>query len=138
MKKIFTAPVLVIAIMTVWFTSASAQTHTVTVHHTTIKKTVVVKTTRPSAATLAEGKALFTKSDCLTCHKLDTKLVGPAYYDVAKKYLPTQANYEMLANKVIAGGTGVWGQVPMAPHPQLAHADAVKIVEYILSLKAPK
>jgi len=138
MKKFFTIPAFIAAFFILTLASASAQTHTVAVHHTVTKKTVVVKTTKPSAATLAEGKALFTKSDCLTCHKLDAKLVGPAYYDVAKKYPPTQANYEMLANKVIAGGTGVWGQVPMAPHPQLAHADAVKIVEYVLSLKAPK
>ena len=115
-------------------TKASAQTKKTVVHHT-VTKTV---THKPSAADLAQGKALFTKSDCLTCHKMDVKLVGPAYYDVAKKYPATDANYEMLANKVIAGGSGVWGQVAMAPHPALAHADAKKIVEYILSLKPVK
>ena len=115
-------------------TKASGQTKKTVVHHT-VTKTV---THKPSAADLAEGKALFTKSDCLTCHKMDVKLVGPAYYDVAKKYPATDANYEMLANKVIAGGSGVWGQVAMAPHPALAHADAKKIVEYILSLKPAK
>jgi cytochrome c len=115
-------------------TKVSAQTKKTGVHHT-VTKTV---THKPSAADLAQGKALFTKSDCLTCHKMDVKLVGPAYYDVAKKYPATDANYEMLANKVIAGGSGVWGQVAMAPHPALAHADAKKIVEYILSLKPVK
>ena len=115
-------------------TKASAQTKKTAVHHA-VTKTV---THKPSAADLADGKALFTKSDCLTCHKMDVKLVGPAYYDVAKKYPATDANYEMLANKVIAGGSGVWGQVAMAPHPALAHADAKKIVEYILSLKPAK
>ena len=115
-------------------TKASAQTKKTGVHHA-VTKTVSHK---PSAADLADGKALFTKSDCLTCHKMDVKLVGPAYYDVAKKYPATDANYEMLANKVIAGGSGVWGQVAMAPHPALAHADAKKIVEYILSLKPAK
>jgi len=69
---------------------------------------------------------------------MDVKLVGPAYYDVAKKYPPTEASYEMLANKVINGGSGVWGQVAMAPHPLLTHDDAKKIVEYILSLKPGK
>jgi len=116
-------------------TKASAQVKKKVVHHTTFTKTT---THKPSAAELAEGKALFTKSDCLTCHKMDVKLVGPAYYDVAKKYPATDANYEMLANKVIAGGSGVWGQVAMAPHPNLTHADAKKIVEYILSLKPAK
>jgi cytochrome c len=115
-------------------TKASAQTKKTAVHHT-VKKSI---THKPSTAELAEGKALFTKSDCLTCHKMDVKLVGPAYYDVAKKYPAIDANYEMLANKVIAGGSGVWGQVAMAPHPNLAHADAKKIVEYILSLKPTK
>jgi cytochrome c len=108
-------------------TTAKAQTH---IHHTLTKK--------PTAAQLAEGKALFLKSDCLTCHKMDVKLVGPAYYDVAKKYAPTEANYNMLANKVIAGGSGVWGQVAMAPHANLTLVDAKKIVMYILSLKPPK
>jgi cytochrome c len=119
---------------------ASAQTKkttttTTTIHHTVVKKTVAKK---PTAADLAQGKALFQKSDCLTCHKMDVKLVGPAYYDVAKKYPATDANYEMLASKVIAGGSGVWGQVAMAPHPALTHADAKKIVEYVLSLKPGK
>jgi cytochrome c len=110
-------------------------TKTTTIHHVVIKKAI---TKKPSAVELAMGKALFQKSDCLTCHKLDVKLVGPAYYDVAKKYPATDANYEMLANKVIAGGSGVWGQVAMAPHPALTHADAKKIVEYVLSLKPGK
>jgi cytochrome c len=100
-----------------------------------VKKAIAKK---PTAADIAFGKALFQKSDCLTCHKMDVKLVGPAYYDVAKKYAPTDANYEMLASKVIAGGSGVWGQVAMAPHPALTHADAKKIVEYVLSLKPVK
>lgn len=69
---------------------------------------------------------------------MDVKLVGPAYFDVGKKYPPTDANYEMLASKVISGGSGVWGQVAMAPHPALTHDDAKKIVEYILSLKPGK
>jgi cytochrome c len=124
----------VVGVQCLAITKASAQTKKTAVHHT-VAKTV---THKASAADLAQGKALFTKSDCLTCHKMDVKLVGPAYYDVAKKYPATDANYEMLANKVIAGGSGVWGQVAMAPHPALAHADAKKIVEYILSLKPVK
>lgn len=128
-------------LLAAYIASASAQTSvkkTVTIRHTIITKTTIVKTKKPTAAELAEGKALFSKSDCLTCHKMDVKLVGPAYYDVAKKYAPTQANYEMLANKVVSGGSGVWGQVAMAPHPALTHDDAIKIVKYILSLKPPK
>ena len=99
-------------------------------------KTVVTKTTvkKPSAAELEEGKALLAKSDCLACHKVDMKVVGPAYIDVAKKYPASEANYNHLADKIIAGGSGVWGASSMTPHPQLAKADVKKMVQYILSL----
>lgn len=90
---------------------------------------------KASAADIAAGKDLLAKSDCLACHKLDTKLVGPAYIDVAKKYPASEANYTKLAKKVIDGGSGVWGQIPMSPHAALAPADAKKMVQYILSLK---
>ena len=80
-----------------------------------------------------KGLALIAKNDCLTCHKVSEKLVGPAYRDVANKY--TSADISMLADKVLKGGTGVWGQVPMAPHPNLAKEDAEQIIKYILLLK---
>jgi cytochrome c len=109
------------------------------VKKTTKKTTTVVKKTavsaKPSAVALEEGKQLLAKNDCLTCHRLDVKIVGPAYKDVAKKYPATAANYEKLTQKVITGGTGVWGEVPMAPHPTVPAADVKKMVEYILSLK---
>lgn len=127
-KKLFAPALFFVAVLSV--SAVSAQT----VHHTSH----VVHGHKPTAADIAQGKALFLKSDCLTCHKLDVKVVGPAYYDVVKKYPATEANYEMLANKVISGGSGVWGQVAMAPHPTLTHDDAKKIVEYILSLKPGK
>ncbi len=84
---------------------------------------------------IVEGKALLTKSDCLACHKLDVKLVGPAYNNVAQKYPATPGNYEQLAAKIIRGGAGVWGEVAMAPHSTLPMADAKKMVKYILSLR---
>jgi cytochrome c len=65
---------------------------------------------KASAADIAAGKDLLAKSDCLACHKLDTKLVGPAYIDVAKKYPANEANYAKLSKKVIDGGSGVWGR----------------------------
>lgn len=85
---------------------------------------------------IEDGKVLISKADCLACHKLTDKLVGPAYMEVAKKYAPTNANITLLVNKVISGGSGVWGQVAMAPHAALPPADAKKMVEYILSLNA--
>src|SRR5512135_2496774 len=61
------------------------------------------------AAAGKDGKALIAGSDCLTCHKEDTKLIGPAYKDVAKKYENNDKNVKMLADKVLKGGQGVWG-----------------------------
>jgi cytochrome c len=81
-----------------------------------------------------KGLALIAKSDCLTCHKTDAKLIGPAYKDVSAKYEHTEANIEMLAGKVLKGGGGVWSPVPMTPHPQLSLEDAKQMVKYIFLL----
>lgn len=92
---------------------------------------------KPSQAgpDVTKGKNLIAKSDCLACHKDDAKLVGPAYVDVANKYEASDANITKLADKIIKGGAGVWGQIPMSPHPTLSQADAKEMVKYILSLK---
>lgn len=82
-----------------------------------------------------KGLELVAKSDCLTCHKVSEKVTGPAYKDVAAKYENTDANVTMLANKVIKGGSGVWGAIPMTPHPMLKEEDAKQMVKYILLLK---
>ena len=82
-----------------------------------------------------KGLELIGKSDCLTCHKVKDKLIGPAYADVAAKYENTEDNIKMLAGKIIKGGKGVWGEVPMTPHPQITQADAEQMVKYILLLK---
>ncbi len=82
-----------------------------------------------------KGLALVAKSDCLTCHKIDEKLVGPAYKDIANKYTADDKIISQLANKVIKGGSGNWGQVPMSPHPGLSEDDAKQMVKYVLSLK---
>lgn len=82
-----------------------------------------------------KGLALVSKNNCLTCHKIDEKLVGPAYKDVANKYAGNDTAVAYLAKKVIKGGSGVWGTVPMTPHPDLSMADAETMVKYILLLK---
>ncbi|MGI8950248.1 MAG: c-type cytochrome [Chitinophagaceae bacterium] len=82
-----------------------------------------------------KGLALIAQSDCLTCHKISEKLTGPAYQDVANKYAGVDTAVTYLAHKVIAGGSGVWGTIPMTPHPQLSEADAEQMVKYILLLK---
>jgi cytochrome c len=82
-----------------------------------------------------KGFALVSKNNCFTCHKIDEKLIGPAYRDVAKKYAGNDTAVAYLAKKVITGGKGVWGEVPMTPHPDLSMADAEQMVKYILLLK---
>ncbi|MCW3109516.1 MAG: c-type cytochrome [Segetibacter sp.] len=105
-------------------------------------KTVTTKTAASSPknnlskADIEQGKNLISKSDCLACHQLKVKVVGPAYSAVAAKYAATDANIDQLSDKIIKGGAGVWGQIPMTPHPAVAVADAQKMVKYILSLKA--
>jgi cytochrome c len=85
-----------------------------------------------------EGKALLQKSDCFACHQVDSKLVGPAYKDVAKKYAGDKEALPKLVKKVKEGGAGNWGQVPMAPHPQLSDEDLTKMVQWVLAQKPAK
>jgi cytochrome c len=82
-----------------------------------------------------KGKQLIDKSDCLGCHAENAKVVGPSYVDVAAKYPMSELNVDELADKIIRGGNGVWGEVPMTPHPNLSKDDAKEMVNYILSLK---
>lgn len=90
---------------------------------------------KKAAASTAKGEQLISKSDCLACHKLNEKLVGPAYTAVATKYDDTEANLNYLAGKIISGGSGVWGDVPMTPHPAISKDDAKEMARYVLSLK---
>lgn len=83
-----------------------------------------------------KGLELIAKSDCLTCHKVDEKLTGPAYRDVANKYAGMPDTIiSHLAGKIISGGSGVWGDVVMLPHPAVSKEDAEAMVKYILLLK---
>ena len=132
-RAVITAGIMILTLAT---TYSFAQTKKVT---TTKKTTTVTKKTtttakKASAADIEAGKGLLAKSDCLACHKVDTKVVGPAYIDVAKKYPATEANYDKLAKKIIEGGSGNWGTMAMSPHPTLSAADAKKMAQYILSL----
>ena len=84
---------------------------------------------------MQEGEKLMSASDCGTCHNKTQKVVGPAYVDIAAKYPSNDKNITMLANKIIGGGKGVWGDIPMTPHTTVTVADAKEMVKYILSLK---
>ena len=83
-----------------------------------------------------KGLDLVAKSDCFTCHKIDEPLTGPSYRDVANKYASEPDTIVThLAHKIIEGGSGVYGQVPMTPHPSISEADAEAMVKYVLLLK---
>ncbi len=74
------------------------------------------------------------KKNCLACHAVDHKVVGPGYKDIAKKYSGQDASAK-LAGKIMKGGAGVWGVVPMPANPQVNEAEAKQLASWILSLK---
>lgn len=90
-----------------------------------------------AGALLAAGGAqasedLAKKHNCLACHQVDKKSVGPAYKDIAKKYKGQADAVAKLSEKVKKGGSGVWGPVPMAPNPAVPDADVKALVEWVL------
>lgn len=81
------------------------------------------------------GHELINSSDCKTCHQIENKLIGPSYKDVAEKYTYNDTTVKYLAGKIIEGGSGNWGEIPMAPHPQHSQEEAAQMATYILSLR---
>jgi len=96
-----------------------------------------VKTEEPAAnPDYEKGLAIEAKQNCYTCHRIDEKLIGPSYTDIANKYAGTSDTIVAhLASKIISGGSGVWGDAIMIPHPELNIDDAEAIVKYIFTLK---
>ena len=87
-------------------------------------------------AEIAEkGKVLIAYSDCYTCHKINERSVGPAFKDIAKRYPANQVYIDMLAQKVIMGGSRSWGYPIMSPHPKLKLEESRTMVSYIMSMK---
>lgn len=87
-----------------------------------------------AAPALASPEADLAKAkNCMSCHAVDKKVVGPAYQDVAKKYAGQKDAVANLTEKVMKGGGGVWGQVPMPPNPSVKPDEAKKLVEWILA-----
>ena len=81
------------------------------------------------------GLRLAQSKNCMACHQVDRKLVGPAYTDVAAKYAGQKDAVDKLAVKIMKGGSGVWGPVPMPANTQVSEADARKLAAWVLSLK---
>lgn len=80
-------------------------------------------------------EALAKSKNCMACHTVEKKVVGPAYKDVAKKYAGDAKAVDMLATKITKGSTGVWGPVPMPPNGQVNEAEAKKLATWVMSLK---
>jgi cytochrome c len=94
--------------------------------------TIVAAVITPAAFA---DQAMAEKKNCLACHQVDKKLVGPAYKDVAAKYAGQKDAAAKLAEKIQKGGTGVWGQIPMPANPQVNADEAKALAIWILSLK---
>ncbi|MGG7467197.1 c-type cytochrome [Chryseobacterium arthrosphaerae] len=123
MKKIFLAGALGFLML-----SCSKKENTTEVASSS--ETAVVS--EPAKANLS-GDQIMETLDCSGCHSVNERMIGPSYQEIAAKY--SDKDIELLASKIIEGGSGVWGGVPMAPHPQVSKEDAKKMVEYILSQK---
>ena len=92
------------------------------------------ETVDSNASMTVSGEDLIGNSDCLSCHLKERQVVGPAFLDIAAEYENNDENVTKLANKVIKGGAGVWGEAAMPPHHTLSEEDAKTMVSYILGL----
>lgn len=102
-----------------------ASNDTTTTNETNTTTTDVPPPPPASASGISEeeadkGLTLIAQSDCLTCHKVEDRIVGPSYSEVAAKYPANDSTYNYLAQKIIKGGKGVWGEVAMTPHPDFS------------------
>jgi cytochrome c len=97
--------------------------------------TSALLTAATSAVAVPSAEALAQKSNCLMCHSVDKKILGPAYKDVAAKYKGDKTAEAKLIQKVKTGGSGAWGDMPMPPNsPQVKDEDIKTIVQWVLSL----
>ena len=87
------------------------------------------------AAPAMADQALATAKNCMACHAIDKKLVGPAYKEVAAKYAGQKDAVDKLAVKIMKGGSGVWGPVPMPANAQVNEAEAKKLAAWVLTQK---
>jgi cytochrome c len=129
MKKVFIALTCFTFAMASCGNDASKSTEETTATTTT-------ESAAPAATgTELPGEKLIATSDCIGCHNQTQKVIGPAYVDIAAKYELNDKNLAYLADKIISGGKGVWGEIAMTPHPTIAPDEAKEMVKYILSLK---
>ena len=104
-----------------------------------MKSSLLVQLMVAAAATAAApafaDQALATAKNCMACHAVDKKLVGPSYKDVAAKYAGDKSAVEKLAAKIMKGGSGAWGAVPMPANAQVTDAEAKTLAAWVMSTK---
>ncbi len=98
------------------------------------EKKVSEKKVKASKEEVQEGISIMAKSDCFACHQVDEKSIGPSYLEIANKYALTEGNLNALGTKIIKGGSGSWGTMPMSPHASITPEQSHKIVKYILTI----
>ncbi len=99
-----------------------------------MKSIVIAAVLALTAGIASADQSLAQKTGCMSCHQIEKKVVGPAYRDVAKKYKGDAKALEHLVGVIKKGGKGVWGTIPMPPHPQVSEENARKLATWILSL----
>lgn len=100
-----------------------------------MKSLVILSLALVAAPAAFASQELAQKKNCMACHATDKKLVGPAYKDVAAKYAKDKDAYKKLAEKIIKGGSGVWGPVPMPANTQVSPAEAETLAKWVLTVK---
>jgi cytochrome c len=96
---------------------------------------MMVATAVAAAAPAFADQALATAKNCMACHAVDKKLVGPSYKDVAAKYASDKSAVDKLAGKIMKGGSGIWGAVPMPANAQVNEAEAKTLAAWVMSAK---
>jgi cytochrome c len=88
--------------------------------------------------TLSRGKSLIEANDCLSCHRVDIRSIGPSYLEVADKYENDAEGQALIVQRIMEGSVGIWGEHAMSAHPDITEDEGRLIVQYILGLNDPK
>lgn len=121
-----------IIIFIIFFVACNDRDKQITLAET---NTSIIPDNTVAAPTQTANFPLMDKYDCKSCHKTDEKFQGPSYLEIRNKYIGQDTALKYLSLKIIEGGSGVWGTIPMAPHTNLPQAEAKEMAKYILSLK---
>ncbi|MBA3772512.1 MAG: c-type cytochrome [Ramlibacter sp.] len=100
-----------------------------------MKRALLALIAAAACAPVLADQALATAKNCMACHAVDKKLVGPSYKDVAAKYAGQKDAVDKLSVKIVKGGAGVWGPVPMPANAQVSDAEAKKLAAWVMSQK---